>query len=125
MVISHDSKCQTDLLFVRHPLPGFELGSPRLQTNTLDELDCLAMGPDYCYSNVLSYVLDQPFKYPTSSMTKVALRVFPPECVQRLPEIFVHKKDVITFLGGAGSIIMAGFDHYLSVTRVATFGEEK
>ena len=55
MVISHDvvtssvnanhkSKCQTDLLFVRHPLPGFELGLPRPQPNSLDKLDRSAMG---------------------------------------------------------------------------------
>ena len=52
MVISHDevttsviannqSKNQTDLLFVRHPVPGFKLGSP----NSLDKLERSAMGP--------------------------------------------------------------------------------
>ena len=55
MVISHDvvttsvntnhkSKCQTDLLFVCHPLPGFKLELPRPQPNSLDELDRSAMG---------------------------------------------------------------------------------
>ena len=40
------NKYQTDLFFVRHPLPGFKLRSPRPRTN---ELDRSAMGPAWLW----------------------------------------------------------------------------
>ena len=48
MITNHESKYQTNLLFVRHPLPGFELGSPtmiRTKNKIIDALDRSAMDP--------------------------------------------------------------------------------
>ena len=47
MIANHENKYWTDLFFVRHPLPGFELRSPRPRTNKLDRS---AMGPAYLTS---------------------------------------------------------------------------